>query len=363
MAAPIPQSHLFRTIKLLAPGTYLCLLRTYTSAEDDSPQRMRQQSRLLTHSLASTLIQSIKDNGASKLQDKYIALLPRLIVVKTYQDPDRIKPEFAPETASRWLIHAAVFGPTLKQLGEAVSKPGAEAFYLSAWFSAHVFLGVLSALEFLSQAGVVHGKIAASNVLLSLYPREVCWRYRGYPDVLLAGFSGATMGRDDDAGNTAAEDVKGLLELISHVILNYSDSAPFIPLATIDAVMTTDDPLLRMLQSVREMGEGPEHIPRPLLKLLHSDIVSEEEMERALREPTVSKFEAKKEDFRKILAGEAVVMGFGGCAGMKTGRVIDFRFNTKKNDFLRRTGMAVDDESKEGTDADGEGEDVDEMEM
>jgi hypothetical protein len=152
-------------------------------------------------------------------------------------------------------------------------------------------------------------------------------------------------------------------------------------------VVVTDEPLLLMMQSVRELlaaekgvglgevrmrfgatlerlrHEGPQHIPRTLFKVLHSDLATEEEFKSALREPTVLKFETRLEEAAKILAGESVVVGPGGCVGMKTKRIMVAKFTTKKEDYAKIVGMGVRDEDMEMTDADAEGEEVEEMEM
>ena len=418
--------------KSLSPTTHLCLPRVLPSTSSSSAlsstpsptttqplsaftrlptPRLHQQTPLQQHAPATALLRAITANGTSALHNTQPALLPALVIVRTATQPAHLRAELdilahlhaeregstlhigpvalraqlTGSAESSWVCYAPVFGPTLRELGEVVAARGSSQFYLPSWFLAHVFLQLVAGLEFLAAAGVAGGGIRAETVVVSLYPRGMHYRYRGYPDVVLADFSAATRGGETDDGGEG--DVRGSLELMVEAVSRWSDSAPFIGKATVDGVVETDEPLLLMMQSVRELlaaekgvslgevrmrfgatlerlrHEGPQHIPWTLFKVLHSDLATEEEFERALREPTVLKFETRLEEAAKILAGEPVVAGPGGCVGMKTKRIMVAKFTTKKEDYAKIVGMRVRDEDMEMTDADAEGEEVEEMEM
>jgi hypothetical protein len=86
--------------------------------------------------------------------------------------------------------------------------------------------------------------------------------------------------------------------------------------------------------------------------LLHVDLATDAEFEHALREPTVLKFDAKHEQFVKIIAKEPIVMWSGGHAGMKTWRIMVMSFTARKKEFLRIIGEG--DMEEEDVDIDGD---------
>jgi hypothetical protein len=406
---PKPPTHLFRTIKSLSSTTYLCLPRTLP--EPLSPTtyefppsiaafkslrntRMHQQIWLLEHTPAEALIWSVMHNGASELQQAHVDLLPSLVVVKMgpqvrnecdillklhserqdaslYVGETVMRAQFTSQADSTWMCVTPVFGPSVNEFGEACGGvPG--------WFLAHVFLGLLGAAAFVQEEGVTHGHISSRNVVLNLYPTYLHHRYRGYPDVQLVDFGGAgPLGEEDG-------DAKKVLEVVEEVVSMWSDCAPFLVMMQGDVV--SDEPILLVLQDVRRLLQsdapltiagirarlepklidirhtGPEHIPRNLVKLLHSDLATGVEFEHALREPTTIRFGNKHEQFVRIMAGEPVNMGSGGHAGMKTSRIMVIRFTSRKTGFLRVIGeditaeMAIDVDGKDETDVDGDGE-------
>ncbi|KAH7062940.1 hypothetical protein BKA63DRAFT_189377 [Paraphoma chrysanthemicola] len=443
-----PPPHLFRNIKQLSENTYLCLPRTRYSSNsaadvDDSfssytipPDTVtsslapftrlpyhsfHRQTVLLETSLADALVQNVRHVGVSQLSERHISLLSSLVVVKTCSRPDKLRREmgilesvhttrqsaslfltpaptraqFTPSASTSFLCFPPTFGPSLRSLGEVVSAKQSAQFYLPSWFIGHVFLHLLTALEILGADGVVHGAITADNVVVNVYPRWFGWRFRGYPDILLTGFSAARrlldgakeMDTTTNTHNDAGADVKAYLELMIEVVSKWSDCAPFIPKATVDGVMVSNDPVLLLMQAAREMlegnqtpsladvksrlgaelerlrSEGPHGVPATLMKVLHSDLATEEEFRRGAVETTVLKFGARKEEITRMLAGEMVGMGAGGHVGMRTKRILVIRFTAKKEDYERVVGTARKNEEVEGMTLYGEGEEVDEMEM
>jgi len=412
MLAPLPPPNVFRTIKKLPyffeqSGIFLALPRKIDGEGD------------------SAFVSAVSRIGGSALEGALLALLPHVRVVKTYTRSLDVRREveflerfdagplarsqITTAARSSWLVEVPVFGATLAEYGE---KAGG----IPSWFLAHVFLGLLGAVEEIHDQGIAHRDVGPDNIVFNIYPRDGKWRYRGYPDIVIKNF-GTAIDIDD---YNASRDVSGLLRTMEKCIVEWSSSAPFLAYA-IDGTMETDDPMMLVLrdvrhflqdindvptlEEVREMfnnrlvdlrHEGPATMSPALARTLHSDLVTAEELEHALREPTVLKFGARHDEFVKVIAGEPVVMGAGGHAGMRTNRVLVVRFTDRKDDFGRigretsvessveeemditapfykedygeqppidqSSGADADDEGS-GTDADAEGETDDDMDI
>ncbi|KAF1843237.1 uncharacterized protein K460DRAFT_368144 [Cucurbitaria berberidis CBS 394.84] len=351
--------------------------------------RMRQQVWLLEYPRASDAIfHSMNFNGVSGLTQEYVKVLPQLVVVKMGVAPAKIRKEgeiieilhrgreystlhigssivksqITSEASSSWLCLRPNFAPTLAQFGEASVAAGRGG--IPSWFVAHTFLGLVDAVDFLHKDGIMHNRLYASNVMLNLYPSYIHHRYRGYPDIQLIDFSCATT----MAESGSEKDTKGLLWVVEQVVTKWSDSAPF--LAVKAAREDTDDPTVLVLRDIQEVlgddapfglkdikqnfvvrveklrNTGPETIPRYMMKLLHADLATEEELESAFRKLTVLKFETRREEFRRIVKDVPLMMGTWGHAGMKGKRIMVMRFTTRKADFLRTIGEGyVEDET------------------
>ncbi|KAH7071029.1 hypothetical protein FB567DRAFT_633728 [Paraphoma chrysanthemicola] len=409
----------------ILPDTVSSSLAPFTRLPYDSFQR---QTVLLENSLADALVQNVRHVGASKLSERHIGLLGSLIIVKTCPEaphavlslrnemdileslhahdehasmhfsPAVVRAQFTSSASNAWVCFSPTFGPSLRSLGEAVSAEQSTQFYLPSWFIGHIFHHLLAALELLSAEGIVHGAIDANTVVVNIYPRYFSWRYRGYPDILLTNFSTArrTQESEDihtapttpthkDTGTRADTDIKSYLQLIIAVISKWSDSAPFIPKATTNGVIVSDDPVLLLMQTAREMlsaprprladvqrrlgaalerlrSEGPHGVPDTLRRVLHSDLATEEEVRRGVGRTTVLRFGKRRGDVARVVAGERVGIGAGGYVGMRTGRVLVVRFGVRRGDYERLVG-SVRMDGEEGMDVDGEGGEVDEMEM
>jgi tRNA A-37 threonylcarbamoyl transferase component Bud32 len=351
---------------------------------------MHQQSWNIEHPWSDVLVWMVQYNGASGVVAKNIDLLPSVMVVKMTKDPGRIrhearvlealnaaenaslhvpkmlKAQITTESESSWLVASPVFGLSLKEFGE---KQGG----LASWLVAHVFIGLLESVAYIHAAGYSHGGITTDNVMLDVYPRVMWHRFRGYPDVVLTDFS--TAKRIDDAAE--GKDARAVFMVMKEVIAKYSDAAPFVEMADKDEEIVTVDPILLILHDIRvllanqnttlaDMREqfearlvdirhtGPEQLPRSLSRVLHSDLVANAEFGHALREPTMLKFDAKHEDFVKIVANERVEIGAGGHAGMKTKQIMVLRFTMRKEGFMRIVGG--DDGGDDDMDMDVDGE-------
>jgi hypothetical protein len=283
-----PPGHLFRVIKRVSSKTYLCLPRTLdplspptcydlpaslTAFKSLPSTRSHKQTLLLEYEHKDTLVWSVTHNDASLLQQKNINLMPQVVVVKM---GPKIRSEVSVLEAlhhgcecadlcigsrvlraqltggaeSTWMCKAPVFGPTLESVGRTCATEGG----LPNWFLAHVFLGVLDGVVFVHANGISHNRLLSSSIVLNLYPRYMHYRYRGYPDVQLIGFGQA--GALEDTGGDAHSSLRIMVEAIS----KWSDSAPFLALASKDGLMVTDDSILLVLQEVRQLLQSTAHL-------------------------------------------------------------------------------------------------------
>ena len=156
---------------------------------------------------------------------------------------------------------------------------------------------------------------------------------------------------------------------MEHVITEWSDVAPFMPFINNVTGLSGegDDPVLTQLALIRTMlsgvydentnlaelqaravdirHEGPETIPWNLMKLLHADLVTADELDRAVRAPLALRLTARREAMAKVLGDIPVIMGGRGHAGMKTPRIMVLRFVRRKMEFMNAIGQSVAEES------------------
>jgi hypothetical protein len=246
-----------------------------------------------------------------------------------------------------------VFGTGVKELGEGGGLPG--------YFVAHVLIGVLDTMQ------NIEGRIEieAENVVICGEEREDegVWRCRGWPAVVLVGL----VCEAEWGEGGMRKDAKGVLEFMAKAIGEWSDSAAFFDAATKEGEMETDDEMLLVLRDVQEMMKfeegsvgmeevrakvydrlvdirqaGPQQLPDELAEMIRSHLVTNEEMRRALREPTVIAFNSKHEAFVRIIADEPVEMGIGGHAGMKTSRILVMRFRSRRQVFSKMCGVHLE---------------------
>jgi hypothetical protein len=224
------------------------------------------------------------------------------------------------------------------------------------------------------ETGLTLGGVKADNVLLISETGEEeegeKHQWRGWPDVRLVGLEGVQ--EMDENGEGVKKDPKAILELMARGIGEWSDSVAFFRAATQNGVMETTYEMLFVLRDVQEMlgiqgvgmevlrdklydrlvdirQAGPQELPREILEV-EEEMVTEEEMRVAVREPTVLTFNSKHEAFARIIADEPIEMGEG-HVGMKTGRVLVMRFTARKGVFSRMCGVEPEGERSS---ADGE---------
>jgi hypothetical protein len=267
------------------------------------------------------------------------------------------------------------------QFGSLITLPS-RGRGIPSWLLAHICLGVLDALQYVHDCGVVlHGKIGAASVVLRLYPTCMHHRYRGYPDVLLFGFLGATVTAEKEEGEVneeedegKEEDVRSVLQVMEQVVTRWSGVAPFMGSAidagggggegdgaetallqkaqsilagSSDGALGVDHVRAQLAPRLEQMRhEGPDTMHQELMHLLHSDLVTGPELDRAVRDPVVIKFTAK-EEMRRIVEDVPVVMGETGNAGMKTQGIMVMRFTSRKREFLEAIREVVVEEDED----------------
>jgi hypothetical protein len=282
--------------------------------------------------------------------------------------------QFSGDAATSWICTRPAFGPTVSQFGVAVKG-------IPDWMLGHILLGVLGQ--------VVDGKdVKVDDVVLDGRPQEEgTYEYRGYPVIWVelreAWVEEAT--------------ARSVLKLMRDLIVGWSDVAGYIDAANRvgQQELITDEPVLLLLHDVVELlktdvedmaevvdelkgrlrdirHEGPMKLPEKMVQKLHLELVTEEEVKWAFREPTVFKFTWHFEKVQAIVTDQKVCMGRGGFAGMKTKRILVVRFGEKEafSRIVREGGYAdteaeADDELTipEGESEDGQFEWDDEMKM
>ncbi|EUC29322.1 hypothetical protein COCCADRAFT_106832 [Bipolaris zeicola 26-R-13] len=368
-----PPGAVFRVVKTLSKsssstGVYLCLPRTLPSSSEPTMdidedlsnrcapilaafgkmtgnERLQQQLSLLEYErLGHVLYQNIQENRTSLLRSGQIEMLPQLVVVKMSTEKEKVRREVevveeihrmagevttlhigsyvlgsqhteAPETS--YMVLRPIFGPTLEEFSERSSC--CRSGHIPDWLMAHVCIALIEAVNFLHEHGLVHGRIEASNVMLSLYPVYMHHRYRGYPDVQLINFSDCASA----AAKDTALDVRGVLVVLGEIMIKQSDAAPSrrskrdvrgrvrekqgeqnLLLAQIKSMTTADyegdmdiqglqRSLVGIAQDMRHVG--PETMPRDIMRLLHADLTTAGELECAVRNPLVLKLRSQKE--------------------------------------------------------------------
>jgi serine/threonine protein kinase len=230
-----------------------------------------------------------------------------------------------------------IFGKTLDAFGQACL----DSTRIPTYFAWHTFLSLISALEFVHEAGIAHGDLSSANVMLrcSLPGRRN--QYHDWPDVVLTGFEvEADMELYDDEKN---EDVKRMAKIMySDVISRWSDAGGL--LGFLDLNKLQSDPLMQLAAALKtlieassqastlrlgdlevwkgvavtERAKGPELCPTWIKTAAYDALVMEEELEKAMRPPLVLKFGPDSESFKEwVRARRTPVAVLGGLLVIK----------------------------------------------
>jgi hypothetical protein len=351
---PVPPPHLYRTITrlygTLEVAIYLVLPReipTPRAASDSDEEPAAPPFPSFTRTNLSRAHVALVPHFRLVTMSTNVSTLRSIVKQLELTFSDRIKRvQFTSEPESSWFVSIPVYSVSLPNFG--LRNDG-----IPGWFLAHILLGILA-------AG------CAGDVMFDMYPRYDTYRFRNWPEIVVVPHGG----RDDE------DDVLWAME---QAIATWSD-VPFMDTQG-DAGMT--EPLLGMLDEVQALRhthggidlddlqdifwnrledlrlDGPKNMPRRMLEFMHADLATDAEIENALREPMVLKFETKKDEFKRLISNERVEMGSGGYAGMRTVGIMVIRFQARKDDFLR--AVKEDLGPWEGEDADGEYELDDDM--
>lgn len=363
-----PPADLFNTIQCFpsssedAHAVHLCLPRTLS------------RSLNFTTTASNDRLTPTDDNSGSTPQSRDIRT--QMLVVKTCANPQELREEaytmdqihqgsdnsnasassyitqsqFTTTAPSSWMCMRPIFGPSLKQFSITGAVDGGVPNYLIA----QIFLGLLDALEVLHAAGYAHNNLTLSNVMLNMYPKGSQYRYRNYPDVLLVGWSHAK----PISCSGIEEDARGMLRIMVDLIRTCSDVSRFLRPKAAFKTMISYDAMVSLLHDMEEVliddgmfglenvrqqfgvrfeeirNMGPSRLSYSLLKLLHSDLVSDAELESALREPLKSKTKRSREEMQEPTQDERAAKKRKGCAGRKT-KLTKLRFTTRKRELQR----------------------------
>ncbi|KAF5845438.1 hypothetical protein GGP41_003046 [Bipolaris sorokiniana] len=320
--------------------------------------RLQQQLGLLEFKrLGDVLYQNMQENRTSLLRPGQIEMLPQLVVVKMSTEKEKVRREvevveeihrmagevttlhigscilgsqYTEAPGTSYMVLRPIFGPTLEQFSERSSSGRSGS--IPDWLMAHICIGLIEAVEFLHEHGMVHSKIEASNVMLSLYPVYMHHRYRGYPDMQLIDFPDCASA----AAKDTALDVRGVLTVMEETMVKQNDAAPSgrskrdvrgrtrkkqgdqNPLLAQIRSMTAADyeggmdsqglrmSLVGIAQDMRHVG--PETIPRDIVRLFHADLTTAAELECAVRNPLVLKVRSKKQTTKAVGEDRPVAM-------------------------------------------------------
>ncbi|KAL7774368.1 hypothetical protein CFE70_005280 [Pyrenophora teres f. teres 0-1] len=337
---------------------------------------------------ADVLYNTMKYNGTSLVERKHIYRLPQLVVVKMYRHTNVLRHEVEQiehiyltagnrdsmhvgshvlhsqqdiEPSLSFAVLRPVFGHTLRQFGEACKQHSNSE--IPGWFIAHIILGLIQTVDYIHGCGFIHKMINSDHIMLNLYPSHTHHSYRGYPDIQLINFSEAEF----TEGQNTGRDAKQILAVVEEMIVEWSELAPFLrhELPLFDQEQVLQNPLATMLDTVRWLikldmhgdflikivhfmlegdatdlrDEGPFSLPPFMMRFLHSDLATADDIENALRDPTALNLPTKKEEVRRIVEDMPVAMAESSNAEIETSRIMVMEFNTKKDEFTRKINV------------------------
>ncbi|KAL5438532.1 hypothetical protein PMIN07_003842 [Paraphaeosphaeria minitans] len=212
-----------------------------------------------------------------------------------------------------WLCLPPIFGKSLEAFGQACLDTNR----IPAYFVWHVFIRLMSAVQFVHAAGIAHGDLSSANVMIRLPDSPE----REWPDVILTGFEVEV--NMDLYEDERREDVKRMAGILyTDVISQWSDSAML--MRFIDFTLPQADPLMdfaaelktivdaRLDQyvdledfeewksvAISERARGPGYCPAWIKTAAYDVLVTDKELEKAMRPPLVLRFGPGSERFKR----------------------------------------------------------------
>ncbi|KAJ4292096.1 hypothetical protein N0V90_009995 [Kalmusia sp. IMI 367209] len=258
---------------------------------------------------------------------------------------------------SSWLCLRPVFSKTLEEFGQACSGVS-NASRVPTYFVWHIFLGLLSALEFVHGAGITHGDIHRTNVILNCYAPRSKQHFRDYPTVVLTGFEA---GEIEVSQKSAQKDMKNMIVLVhDDVFLRWSDAALLMDFC--DAEMQKSDPLFSLASALKsflnaplaqlahfdlkmwggiavvQRDKGPQTCPEWIRGTAHDDLVTEEELEKVTQPVLVlGSFGEKIGEYREWARSTRMPVALRERNG-KCGLLV-LKFETLRQDFADMWGI------------------------
>lgn len=362
-------------------AAWLCLPRdldTTPAVEDEEPDSEQEPTAHLVGPHSRAAIPKRDDNIESLGRKRHRKALAQLVVVRMYNSPAALRNEsdtlnimhdfehsedfvgawvvrecLSSIPTDGWLCLRPIFGKSLEAFGQACLDTNP----IPTYFVWHIFLRLVSALEFVHVAGIAHGDLSGANVMLrcSLPSRQDC----DWPDVVLTGFEvEVDMDLYEDERR---EDVKRMAgTLYSDVISRWSDVSEL--MRFLDLTLPQSDPLMQFAVALKtvveapleekvhslayfetwkavavtEMSKGPGTCPAWIKTAVYDALVTEKELEEAMRAPLVLIFGPDSEKFKRwVRARRAPVAlrkkGTRGSRGNQVGLlVIKFKILREK---------------------------------
>ncbi|KAF2442957.1 hypothetical protein P171DRAFT_53231 [Karstenula rhodostoma CBS 690.94] len=359
-------------------AAWLCLPRHLdtTPAVEDSESEQEEHTAYPFDGHPSAAVSGHDANDNSSSQKLHRKALTQLVVVRMYKSPAALRNEsdtlsivndsegsedFVGASVLRelhsgiptdsWLCLRPIFGKNLEAFGQACLATNR----IPTYFVWHIVLRLVSALEFVHTAGIVHGDLGSANVMLrcSLPGRED----RDWPDVVLTGFEvEVDMDLYEDERR---EDVRRMSEILyTDVICRWSDAGTLIPFLNLtisqpDQLMQFAAALKTMVEAplgeevpslsnfkvwkavaVAEMAKGPGTCPAWIKIAAYDALVTEKELEKAMRPPLVLNFGPDSEKFKRWVRARRtpVALRKKGTRGNRIGLLV-VKFKIRRERF------------------------------
>ncbi|KAL5388156.1 hypothetical protein DPSP01_003146 [Paraphaeosphaeria sporulosa] len=258
-------------------------------------------------------------------------------------------------TAS-WLCLRPIFGKSLEAFGQACLDTNR----IPTYFVWHIFIRLLSAVEFVHAAGIAHGDLSSANVMLRCSLPDS--PEREWPDVVLTGFEvEVDMDLYEDERR---EDVKRMAGILyTDVISQWSDSAML--MSFIDLTFPQADPLMQFAAELKalvdarldqyvdledfdewksvaisERARGPGYCPAWIKTAAYDVLVTEKELGKAMGPPLVLRFGPGSEKFKRWVRARRTPVALRRTPTRGPARfgLLVIKFKIRKGEFANLAG-------------------------